>query len=152
MRPDFENAVEEIVAEDRRYDREAYAFVRDALDHTVNVLKKPRRGAQRHVTGKELLEGIRVYAMQQFGPVTKLVLNSWGLARTADFGDIVFNLVNKDVLGKTDSDRKEDFHDAYDFDQAFVKPYLAPTRPARTGTTARARPRGKQRTSVEKDK
>ncbi len=150
MRQDFEQAVNEIVAEDPRFDNEAYDFVRQALDHTVKMLKKPTgKGPQRHVSGRELLEGICAYAIQEFGPVAKLVLNTWGLTQTADFGEIVFNLVNKGVLGKTEADKKEDFSDVYDFEQAFVKPYLPPSRRSKAGASSRSR--RKQRTPVPED-
>ena len=119
----FEQAVEQIVKEDPRYDREAYAFLRDALDFTVKMLKKTE-GAQRHVTGRELLEGIRIFALEEFGPVARRVLNTWGIRRTDDFGEMVFHLVNKGVLGKKESDKKDDFADGYDFREAFVRPFL----------------------------
>jgi uncharacterized repeat protein (TIGR04138 family) len=77
-----------------------------------------------------LLQGIRAYALDQFGPLTKTVLNTWGITRCSDFGDIVFNLIEYNVFSKTDSDRREDFADIYDFDEAFVKPF-APARPRR---------------------
>jgi uncharacterized repeat protein (TIGR04138 family) len=123
-----------ICKEDARFDRKAYAFVRQALDHTVKEMKRKnpeRTGKSQHVTGAELLLGIRGYALDQFGPLTKTVLNSWGITRCADFGDIVFNLIEYNVFSKTDSDRREDFADIYDFDEAFVKPF-APARARRS--------------------
>ena len=131
----FEEAVDVILREDDRYDRDAYVFVRDALDFTVKMLKKSA-DVPRHVTGKELLEGVRGYAMSEFGPVAKRVLNTWGIKSTQDVGEIVFGLVGKGVLGKTDTDRKEDFADVYDFEEAFVRPFLPESlrsKPVRTG-------------------
>jgi uncharacterized repeat protein (TIGR04138 family) len=98
--------------------------VREALDHTIQSLSKPKTGPDRHVSGHELLDGIRVFACEQFGPLTKTVLNRWGIRETADFGEIVFNLVDKGILGKTDDDRREDFRNGYDFEEAFVHPFL----------------------------
>lgn len=128
---EFNEVIALICKEDPRFDRKAYLFVRQALDHTVKDLRKrqPERTAKsQHVTGPELLLGIRDYALEQFGPLAKTVLNTWGLTRCSDFGDIVFNLIDYNVFSKTESDRREDFGDIYDFDEAFVKPF----KPART--------------------
>jgi uncharacterized repeat protein (TIGR04138 family) len=130
---EFSEIVELICKEDARFDRKAYAFVRQALDHTVKDLRKrlPERTAKsQHVTGAELLCGIRDFALEQFGPLAKTVLNAWGVTRCSDFGDIVFNLIEYNVFSKTESDRREDFGEVYDFDAAFVKPF-APTRSRR---------------------
>jgi len=125
--PDFADVVGLICKEDSRFDRKAYDFIRLGLDHAVKELKKKdaaRAGRSRHVSGPELLEGLRVYALDQFGPLAKTVLNSWGITRCSDFGDIVFNLIEYNVFSKTDNDRREDFSDLYSFDDAFVKPFL----------------------------
>src|SRR5690606_32263689 len=107
-----------------RYDRAAYVFIRKALDHTVKTLPKTRReGTTRHVSGPELLEGIRSFALEQFGPMTLTVLNHWGINRCRDFGDLVFNLVAYGVFGKTEQDRPEDFDHAYSFEEAFEAPF-----------------------------
>ena len=89
----FQQAVAEICVRDPRYAEGSYFFLREALDFTVKALKKPAEGPERHVTGQELSEGIRQYALQEFGPMTLTVLRAWGLQRTEDFGEIVFNLV-----------------------------------------------------------
>ncbi|MGE4112221.1 MAG: Minf_1886 family protein [Burkholderiales bacterium] len=124
---EFTEIVGLISKEDARFDRKAYNFVRQALDQTVKDLKRKnpeRTGKSQHVTGAELLAGIRTHALDQFGPLTKTVLNKWGITRCADFGGIVFNLIEYNVFSKTDSDRREDFADIYDFDEAFVKPFV----------------------------
>ncbi|MEO6005975.1 MAG: Minf_1886 family protein [Opitutus sp.] len=129
--PDFAEIVGLICKEDSRFDRKAYDFIRLGLDHTVKELKSKessRASRSRHVSGPELLEGLRVYALDQFGPLTKTVLESWGIRRCSDFGDIVFNLIEYNVFSKTDNDRREDFSDLYSFEDAFVKPFL-PTKP-----------------------
>jgi uncharacterized repeat protein (TIGR04138 family) len=126
QRPSFEQAVQQILARDRRYQAEAYAFLREALDFTVRTLQKPQSGPMRHVTGQELLQGIRTYALQEFGPIAATVLRTWGVRGTEDFGHIVFNMVESGVLGKTEQDRREDFANGYDFEEAFVKPFLPP--------------------------
>ncbi len=131
--PDFDGIVELICKEDSRFDRKAYDFIRLGLDHTVKELKKKdgtRAGRSRHVSGPELLEGLRIYALDQFGPLAKTVLNAWGVRRCSDFGDIVFNLIEYNVFSKTENDRREDFSDIYSFEDAFVKPFL-PAHPRR---------------------
>jgi uncharacterized repeat protein (TIGR04138 family) len=138
----FAEALEQILEEDRRYDAEAYLFVRDALDFCVKMLDKPPQGPERHVTGAELLNGIRVYACREYGPMARRVLHSWGITRTQDFGHIVFNLIGKGIFGKTTQDKIEDFADGYDFNDAFVKPF----RPAASGSKAK----GKDETSPGK--
>jgi len=124
----FDEALTRILIEDQRYDEQAYHFVREALDFTVKMLSKPVEGPGRHVSGAELLEGIRQYALQEFGPLARTVLNSWGIYKCEDFGAIVFNLVRTGILGKTDQDREQDFANGYDFEEAFSKPYR-PTSP-----------------------
>ena len=124
--PDFSEIVTLICKEDTRFDRKAYDFVRMGLDHTVKELRKKdaaRAERSRHVSGPELLEGLRAYSLDQFGPLAKTVLNAWGVRRCRDFGDIVFNLIEYNVFSKTENDRPEDFSDIFDFDEAFVKPF-----------------------------
>ena len=120
----FEEALVRIRAKDPRYDREAYLFVREALDHTQKTIGKDPRGRIRHVTGQELLTGIREFALQQFGPMVKTVLDAWGIHCCADFGEIVFNMIEVGWLAKTEKDRRADFAPGYDFDEAFRKPFL----------------------------
>ena len=124
---DFTDVVAAICKEDSRFNRRAYDFVRLGLDHTVKELKKragERDEKPRHVSGKELLDGLRAFALDQYGPMAKTVLNSWGITRCRDFGDIVFNLIEYRVFSKTEADRPEDFEGLYSFDDAFVKPFL----------------------------
>ena len=108
----------QITAKDPRYKPEAYVFVHDALGHTWARLDQ-----RRHITGFELLVGIRDLALKRYGPMAKAVLNSWGVKTTDDFGAMVFNLVEAGLLSKTDEDRIEDFHSVYDFEDAFVRSY-----------------------------
>jgi hypothetical protein len=86
---DFDKTIEEVVRRDARFHREAYGFVRDALDYTQKNIVRSGKESIRHVSGQELLDGIRTYALQVYGPMAMLVLNEWGLQRCEDFGDIV---------------------------------------------------------------
>jgi len=130
-------AVDEIARADGRYDRDAYYFVREGLDFTIKILKKDSRGKDRHVSGHELLDGLRRFALDQFGPMAKTVLSYWGVNKCEDFGEIVFCMVEKGILGKTEQDTREDFKGGYDFDEAFVKPYQ-PLPDARSRRPARS--------------
>jgi uncharacterized repeat protein (TIGR04138 family) len=120
----FEEAIEQIIARDARYQRDAYLFLRDALDFTQKQIAKGGKGQVRHVTGQELVGGIREFALQQFGPMTLTVFGEWGLRSTADFGQIVFNMVDIGLLAKTDKDTPADFAAIYDFEEVFRTPFL----------------------------
>lgn len=131
----FQETVEKISQEYPQYNAHVYYFMREALDFTIKMFEKPIEGPARHVSGGELLDGIRKFALKEFGPMTRTVLKHWGVTRCEDFGEIVFIMVEKGVLGKTDEDRKEDFAGGYNFDTAFSKPFR-PTQKALQETTA----------------
>lgn len=119
----FTESVQLICEKDKRYDLESYLFVREGLDHTLKLMKRHTHGASGHVSGQELLDGIRDFSLKEFGPMTKTVLNEWGIKSCEDFGHIVFNLVNHGVLGRNQSDSIEDFKRGFNFEEAFVKPF-----------------------------
>ena len=119
----FDEAVESILAKDSRYTREAYTFIREALDFTQKLVGKESRGTIRHVSGQELLNGIRQFALQQFGPMAMTVFEEWGIRNSHDFGEIVFNMVEISLLAKTEKDSRDDFQNGYDFTNAFRKPF-----------------------------
>ncbi len=120
----FESKLEKILAQDPRYSRDAYHFVREALDFTQQLVKRENQGSIRHVSGQELLDGIRQFALKQFGPMAGTVLEEWGVRSCPDFGEIVFNMVESDLLAKTEKDSREDFQNGYDFHTAFREPFL----------------------------
>ena len=119
----FAEALDSIVGSDPRYQREAYIFLRDALDFTTKQQKKAKGTTVRHVSGPELLEGVRQYALKEFGPMVITVFDSWGIRSCEDIGHMVFNLINSGIFGKTDEDSIEDFKSVFDFQEAFVKPF-----------------------------
>jgi uncharacterized repeat protein (TIGR04138 family) len=119
----FDEAVEQILAKDSRYTRDAYLFVREALDYTQRLVGKETRGQIRHVSGQELLDGIRRFALNQFGPMVVTVFEEWGVHNCRDFGEIVFNMVESSLLAKTEKDTRDDFQNGYDFTEAFRKPF-----------------------------
>jgi uncharacterized repeat protein (TIGR04138 family) len=118
----FEEGLERIRAKDSRYDRDAYEFVREALDHTRQMVHKERPG--QHVSGQELLDGIRDLALKKFGPMAVTVFEEWGIRRCPDFGEIVFNMIEAELLAKEKRDSRADFEGGYDFQDAFRKPFL----------------------------
>jgi uncharacterized repeat protein (TIGR04138 family) len=113
--------VVDMAKRDGRYSHEAFLFVFRALNFTAN--RTVERTPAGHVTGRELLEGIRHTGLDEFGYLARTVFNSWGLKATRDFGEIVFLLVDDGLMGKNDEDAIEDFDDVYDFEEAFEKAY-----------------------------
>jgi len=107
-----------IVEKDPRYSVEAYLFVLEALFCTRKKFKK-----EKHVSGQELLEGIKDLALNRYGSTAKMVFNHWGIKKTVDLGDIVFNMVNAKLLSKTEEDSLDDFKDVYNFEDVFIKEY-----------------------------
>ncbi|MDB6056179.1 MAG: hypothetical protein JWO95_23 [Verrucomicrobiales bacterium] len=132
MQPvEFEQVIRAIVERDPRYKREAYMFVREALDYTQKMLGKPTPDEIRHVTGRDLLEGIRHYSIDQFGPMVPTVLGEWGIRDCEDVGEVVFNMVEANLLAKTETDSRADFKGVYDFDDTFAKPFRPTKRAAK---------------------
>src|SRR5713226_5249617 len=119
----FADALDSIVTNDPRYHRDGYIFLRDALDFTTKQQKKIKGVSVRHVTGPELLDGVRQYALKEFGPMVITVFDSWGIHSSEDIGHMVFNLIGAGIFGKTDKDSIEDFRNVYDFQDAFAKPF-----------------------------
>jgi uncharacterized repeat protein (TIGR04138 family) len=121
--------LEEVVRRDPRYAYEAYEFLYAALAHTQKLLglQQPSETNTeqpiQHVSGQQLLEGIRDLALKEFGLMARTVFRMWGINRTDDFGEIVFNLVEAQLMSKTDTDSRADFHNVYDLDQALVEGY-----------------------------
>jgi len=143
---------------DRRYTLDAYLFVLEALTFAQDALgfgqeppleeiepvgadepaaagktrsrTRPRRQAERHVSGQQLCEAARLYGLQQYGFMAPTVLAAWGIRRTGDIGEIVFNMIDIGQMRKTRSDRREDFHDVFAFNDAFARdiPFAVPDR------------------------
>ena len=127
-------AMRDLLSEDKRYKLEAYQFIRESLQYAhehvltadTEVVKSETEEvpadidpAPRHVTGQQLCEACRLYAIEQYGYLAKIVLDSWGIHSTSDFGDLVYNLIGIEQMRKSESDRREDFNDVYDFEDAF---------------------------------
>src|SRR2546429_1947139 len=107
----------------------------NALEFLLLLCRKIEGVSVRHVTGPELLDGVRRYALKEFGPMVITVFDNWGVRSCEDIGNIVFNLIGAGVFGKTEEDSIEDFKNVYDFKEAFVKPF-APEKSATVKTPA----------------
>lgn len=107
--------IQEIRLKDPRYALRAYDFTRQAVTYASQVVLA--HGA--HVSGPELLEAIRLFLLDRYGLLAGEVLREWGVTKTQDFGEIVFHLVEAELLSKTEEDRLEDFRDVYSFEEAF---------------------------------
>lgn len=119
----------DLARRDPRYPYEAYEFLFEALRHTQERLGKPQPEKpedalpDHHVSGRELVEGLLDFSKQQFGRMARTVLHLWGIDRTDDVGEIVFNLINAELLSKTESDCREDFNGLCDLDQTLLVEY-----------------------------
>jgi uncharacterized repeat protein (TIGR04138 family) len=118
MDEEFYSIISTICNKDSRYYPEAYEFVMEALSFSQNKFKKSK-----HISGEELLAGIKALLLKKFGPMTLTVLKHWGIKVTDDFGNIVYNLVESRVLAKDTQDHYDSFKNAYDFDEVFNKGY-----------------------------
>ncbi len=117
---------------DGRYSFDAYLFVREGLNYAVEVLQLGQsdepyespdydRGTdgERHITGQELCDALRRYAIHQYGFLAKIVLAEWGVYSTSDFGEIVYNMIKVGLMKQSTDDQRSHFDDVYDFDVAF---------------------------------
>jgi uncharacterized repeat protein (TIGR04138 family) len=130
----FTEALDTVLARDSRYARDAYLFLREALDFTLKKRRKSRGGDSPDAPASELLDGFRLHALKEYGPMSRMVLESWGIRSCEDIGHLVFNLVEAGVFSKTERDTPEEFRNGFDFDAAF----LAPFRPQRKNLSTKA--------------
>ena len=125
----LDDALDQVLAEDVRYSREAYRFLRKALEKTVQRRRRSKH-TDRSVTPpqdvppEELLDGFRLYALEEFGPMAKEVLNYWNITSCEDIGHMVFNLVRAKLFSKSEQDNLEQFRNGFDFEEAFITPFL----------------------------
>ena len=132
----------QLLTDDPRYTIEAYQFVRESLAYAQDSLKlgqeaieeevptgaTPKPSPERHLTGQQLCEAVRLYALEEYGYMAKAVLNNWGLVSTGSVGDIVYNLIGIGWMKKSDTDKREHFDDVYDFQIVFQNDFeITPT-------------------------
>ena len=113
-----EEILDQLRERNPRFDGKAYLFLLSSLHAVLEQLAEPR-----HISGRELAQGVRSLALCCFGPMARTVLEHWGIHNTDDLGEIVFALVECGILIKQEEDRREDFRDVYDFEEAFEQDY-----------------------------
>ncbi len=134
----------QLLKDDPRYPLEAYQFVRESLAYAQDVLNMgedisvehlpevastpeptpesasgPTPTKEHHLSGQQLCEAIRTFAIDQYGYMAQIVLKNWGFETTGDFGNVVYNLINIGWMRKSEEDRREHFDDVFKFDDAF---------------------------------
>jgi uncharacterized repeat protein (TIGR04138 family) len=130
MTVDEDLSLVQLVRRDRRYPLDAYLFVRDALSYAADILAMGSESVtdvetgdaprlEHHLTGQELCEALRIFALNQFGLMSPVVLKNWGISSTGDFGEIVYNMIDAGLMKKSQGDRRSHFDDVYDFNSAF---------------------------------
>lgn len=120
----FKEAIIRVISRDKRFEPEAFLFLKEALDYTVQEASDDSDENSKHVTAEQLLYGFRDLALKEFGPMAATLFSEWGIHRCADIGDMVFLLIHEGAFGKQDNDREEDFVEIYTFENAFVAPFL----------------------------
>jgi uncharacterized repeat protein (TIGR04138 family) len=123
--------LDELVRLDPRYAREAYEFLFASLAHTQKLLGRnfarsvppekasdssPTGEEECHVTGAQLLLGMRDLALREFGLMARTVFRMWGINQTDD-------LIDANLMSRTPEDNKSDFHAVYDLDEALERNY-----------------------------
>jgi len=119
-----EEILDQLQERNPRFHTKAYFFVLASLHSVIRSLDEPR-----HISGRELAEGVRTLALERYGPMARTVLEHWGIHETEDVGGVVFALVDQGVLVKQDGDSLEDFQDVFDFEEAFELNYPWKARP-----------------------
>lgn len=124
MKPDsnFQLAVRDAQNHEPRYAAPAYAFLCEALGHTLKMLGR-EDSSDRHVAGPELLAGFRDLALREFGPMALCVMHDWGITCSEDVGNMVYLLINVGYFGKNETDSIEDFSDNVSMQEALTKPF-----------------------------
>ena len=125
-----------LTVQDRRSPLEAYRFIQESLrfaqeeldlgadDEPEGATSVGESPVERHLTGQEFCDAIRVFALEQYGYLAKTVLNRLALHSTSDFGNLVYNLIDIGLMRKSRRDRREHFDDVYDFEEAFRRDYV----------------------------
>jgi uncharacterized repeat protein (TIGR04138 family) len=124
----FEQAVVSILKRDKRFDPQAYFFLKDALDFTFKRITETQSGQTRHVSGPELVGGFRDLALEQYGPMAATLMTEWGVRKCSDIGEMVFHLIEEQIFGKQESDCQEDFTGSFDLEDSLRAPFVPKTR------------------------
>jgi uncharacterized repeat protein (TIGR04138 family) len=136
----FEESIAAILLRDARYDGQAYLFLKDSLDFTLKRFLEENGGQPRHVSGKELLEGFRDHALDQYGPMAATLMDEWGVKECRDVGNMVFLMIEEQIFGRQESDKPEDFDKVFDFRKELREPFL----PSKREIGPKVRPAGRR--------
>ncbi len=123
MQYSFEDAVDSILAQHPEYRAEAYSFMRQALDAASEQFHKDKDSP--HLSAEELYLGACAYALEEYGPLARLVLSRWGIRHSKDFGNIVYNLIDAGIFGKQKGDSREQFDNLQNLSELLDAPYIA---------------------------
>ncbi len=124
MQHSFEDAVDSILARHHEYSAEAYSFLRQALDAASEQFHKDKSSP--HLTAEELYFGAAAYALEEYGPLARLVLSSWGIEESRDIGAIVYHLIEAGIFGRQDGDTQEQFDSLQDLGELLESPFISP--------------------------
>ena len=135
-KPVRQKSLQQLVEDVGLYPPEAYEFIQKGLSFTVQRVHGEIKEAEaaeskaaevsRHISGQQLCEGLRDFALQQWGMLARTVLRRWNITSTLDFGRMVFALIEAGQMQKTDEDAVEDFKDVFEFKRAFETSYRIP--------------------------
>ena len=118
--------IEELAHRDPRYAPEAYQFVFDALDYASRRASRAQAGAvadEEHISVPDFIRGARELALRDFGMMAPAVFRAWGVRRSDDLGEIVFNLIGAGLMDPAAADDRGAFHDACDLETGLVDGY-----------------------------
>lgn len=107
--------LDDIAIADGRYSPAAFRFVYEGLEYTVTHVVEERG----HVSGQTLCEGLRRMAIEKYGQLALLVLHTWNVKTTRDFGEIVYALIAQEWMSAQPTDTIDHFNNVYDFRDAF---------------------------------
>jgi len=116
----MKQGLDEIARKDGRYDPAAFRFVYEGLGYTVKNITQEAR----HVSGQTLCEGLRQMALEKYGRLALLVLSTWGLKTTRDFGEIVYTLIDHEWMSAQPTDTIDDFNEVYNFEATFKEQFV----------------------------
>ncbi|HPS54772.1 MAG TPA: hypothetical protein PLP05_04165 [Sedimentisphaerales bacterium] len=107
--------IEKIALKDGRFSPEIVKFVYEGLNYSVEKLvSRPD-----HISGQTLCRGLKMFAIENWGRLAKLVLNNSGVKTTRDFGEIVYLMIENKWMSAQPTDTIEDFDNVYDFQTVF---------------------------------
>ena len=125
--PSQEELLDKCAQQNPSYPRAAYAFICNAVHEISREMARLQHHKPRHITGQELCEGLRGLLLREYGRLASDVLSAWNISETADFGNIVYALVDIGLLSVSNEDSRTDFTDVFHFHDAFVKPFSRQT-------------------------